>query len=121
MSAVYWIMASLLALFYLYSGGIKVLRTKDQLRPMMKWIDTIPLAAVRTIGGLEIAGGLGLILPPLLRVAPGLTIAAAVGLVLIQIGAIGLHARRGEGRTTGLNIALVLAATGTALLAAFAI
>lgn len=120
MNAVYWITASLLALFYLYSGGVKVLRTKDQLRPMMAWIDTIPLAVVRAIGGLEIAGALGLILPPLLHVAPGLAVAAALGLVLIQIGAIVLHARRGEGRTIGLNVALLIAATGTALLAILA-
>ena len=117
MIASYWIIASLLALFYLYSGGIKVLRTKDQLRPMMAWIDTFPLGAVRAIGGLEIAGGLGLLLPPLLRVAPGLAAAAAVGLILIQIGAIVLHVRRGEGRSIALNVALLIAATATALLA----
>lgn len=113
----YWIIASLLALFYLYSGGIKALRAKDQLRPMMAWIDTVPLGAVRAIGGLEIAGGLGLILPPLLRIAPGLAVAAALGLVLVQIGAIVLHVRRSEGKAIGLNIALLIAAIAAALLA----
>ena len=117
MSAVYWIIASLLALFYFYSGGIKVFRTKDQLRPMMAWIDTVPLAAIRVIGGLEIAGGLGLILPPLLRTAPGLAVAAALGLVLLQIGGIVLHIRRGEGKAIGLSIALLIAAIASALLA----
>jgi hypothetical protein len=29
----YWIVAGLLALFYLYAGGLKVLRSPDQLRP----------------------------------------------------------------------------------------
>jgi hypothetical protein len=51
MTVAYWIVAALLALFYLYSGGLKVLRSPDQLRPMMGWIDTVPLRLVRTIGG----------------------------------------------------------------------
>lgn len=33
----YWIVAGLLAVFYLYSGGMKLLRPKDALRPMMGW------------------------------------------------------------------------------------
>ena len=39
------------------------------------------------IGVMEILGGLGLILPSLLRIRPGLTPLAAAGLVIIMIGA----------------------------------
>lgn len=77
MSVAYWIIASLLALFYLYAGGIKVVRSKDQLRPMMGWIDAVPLRLVRTIGVLEVLGALGLILPPLIGIAAGLALAGA--------------------------------------------
>jgi hypothetical protein len=52
-----WIVAGLLALFYLYAGGLKVLRSPDQLRPMMGWIDTVPLRLVRVIGVLGVAVG----------------------------------------------------------------
>ena len=38
----YWIVAGLLALFYLYAGGMKVIRSRDQLRPMMAWVDRMP-------------------------------------------------------------------------------
>ena len=69
MTVAYWIVASLLALFYLYAGGLKVLRSPDQLRPMMGWIDTVPLRLVRAIGVLEVLGALGLILPPRCRSA----------------------------------------------------
>ena len=31
----YWIVAGLLALFFLYAGGIKVVQTREKLRPMM--------------------------------------------------------------------------------------
>jgi hypothetical protein len=110
----YWIVAALLALLYLYSGGIKVVRSKDQLRPMMGWIDTVPLRLVRTIGVLEVLGALGLVLPPLTGIAPGLTLAAATGLVLIQVGAISLHLGRGEAKMIGLNIVL-LALAGVAI------
>ena len=50
MTVAYWIVAGLLALVYLYSGGLKVVRSPDQLRPMMGWIDTLPLRLVRAIG-----------------------------------------------------------------------
>jgi hypothetical protein len=107
MRVAYWIVAALLALFYLYSGGIKVVRSKDQLRPMMGWIDSVPLRLVRTIGVLEVLGAVGLVLPPLTGVAPGLALAAAIGLVLIQVGGISLHLSRGEVKVIGLNVVLL--------------
>jgi hypothetical protein len=110
MTVAYWVIAALLALFYLYSGGVKVLRSPDQLRPMMGWIDAVPLRLVRTIGVLEVLGALGLVLPPLTGIAPALALAAAVGLVLIQVGGISLHLRRGEAKLIGLNIALLVLA-----------
>ena len=46
-----------------------------------------PLALVYISGVAEICGGLGLILPSLLRIRPGLTPLAAAGLVIIMTGA----------------------------------
>jgi hypothetical protein len=117
MEIAYWIAGGLLAVFYLYSGGLKVARTQDQLRPMMGWVDTIPMPAVRAIGAIEILGALGLILPPLTGIAPGLALAAALGFVLLQIGATALHLSRGEARLIGLNIGALLLAAVTAWLA----
>jgi DoxX-like family len=110
MRVAYWIIAALLAALYLYSGGLKVLRSPDQLRPMMGWVDTMPPGLVRTIGVLEILGALGLILPPLTGTAVALALAAAIGLELIQVGAIALHLRRGEVKLIGLNVALLVLA-----------
>jgi hypothetical protein len=86
----YWIVAGLLALFFLYAGGIKVVQTREQLRPMMAWVDSLPMGLVRTIGVLEVLG--------------------AIGLVLVQTGGIILHVSRGEAKVIGLNIVLVVAA-----------
>jgi hypothetical protein len=113
----YWIVAGLLAAFYLYAGGIKVVQSREQLQPMMGWVDRVPMPLVRTIGVLEVLGAAGLILPPLSGIAPGLAIAAAIGLVLIQIGGIAVHVSRGETRQIGLNIALLAAAAVTVWLA----
>jgi hypothetical protein len=110
MTVAYWVIAALLALLYLYSGGVKVLQSPDQLRPMMGWIDAVPLRLVRTIGLLEVLGALGLVLPPLTGIAPALALAAAVGLGLIQVGGISLHLSRGEAKLIGLNIALLVLA-----------
>lgn len=110
MIVAYWIVAGVLAVFYLYSGASKIVRSQEKLQPMMPWVDDMPLGFVRTIGVLEVLGAIGLILPPLTGIAPWLAFAAAIGLVLVQIGAIIVHARRGEFRILGLNIGLLVLA-----------
>jgi hypothetical protein len=85
---------------------------------MMGWVDRTPMPLVRTVGVLEILGAAGLILPPLTGIAPWLAIAASIGLVLIQVGAIAVHLSRGETRKIGLNIVLLAAAAATAWLGA---
>jgi hypothetical protein len=117
MHVVYWILAALLAVFYLYAGGKKVTQRQEQLAPMMGWVDTVPMPVVRAIGILEVLGALGLILPPLTGIAPALAVAAATGLVLIQIGGIVVHVARDEARVIGLNIALLVLAAAAAWLA----
>ena len=120
MKIAFWIVGGLLAAFYLYSGFLKVTRSQDQLRPMMRWVDSVPMPLVRVIGTLEILGAFGLILPPLTGIAPGLAVAAAIGLVLLQIGATILHLSRGEARLIGLNLgALIMAAVAAWLATAF--
>lgn len=117
MNVAYWIVAGVLALLYLYAGGKKLTQTREQVMPMMCWVDRMPMSAVRTIGVLELLGAIGLILPPLTGIAPALALAAAAGLVLVQVGAITVHLRRGEARLIGLNVVLLLAAITTVWLA----
>lgn len=108
MTVAYWIIAGLLALLYLFSGGSKVARSRAQLQPMMNWVDDMPMAAVRAIGVAEILGALGLILPPLTGMAPALALAAAIGLLVLQIAATLFHLSRGEKENIGLNVGLVV-------------
>ena len=87
-----------------------MLRSPDQLRPMLAWVDAMPLRFVRTLGVLELLGALGLILPALTGVARALSFAAAIALVLLQLGGISLHVSRGEVKVLGLNVVLLLLA-----------
>ncbi|MFD5462894.1 DoxX family protein [Kitasatospora sp. NPDC127059] len=117
MSLAYWIVAGPLALFYGYAGTLKTVRSPDRLRPMMAWVDRVPPAAVRTLGVVEVLGAAGLLLPLLTGIAPALAPAAAIGLVLLQGGAVAVHLTGGD-RRLGLNAALVIAAAVAAWLAA---
>ena len=79
-----WIVQILLAAVFLFAGGMKLVLPLDQLTGPV----ALPGWFIRFIGVCEVLGGLGLILPGLLRIRPGLTPLAAVGLVIIMIGAI---------------------------------
>ncbi|MER5946278.1 DoxX family protein [Streptomyces sp. NPDC001904] len=116
MHLAYWLAAGLLALFYLYGGGMKLLQSRDRLRPMMAWVDGMPMAAVRGIGLIEVLGALGLLLPPLTGIAPWLALAAAVGFVILQLLAVRVHLRMGD-RRIALNLALIVLAGVTVWLA----
>ena len=79
-----WIVQWLLALFFaLGSGAPKLFLPLDTL-PMPL---PLPELFLRFVGVAEVLGGLGLILPGLLRIRPGLTPLAAAGLVIVMIGA----------------------------------
>ena len=116
MHVAYWVIAALLAAVYVFGGAKKLLQSQDQLRPMMGWVDAMPMPLVRTIGLLEVLGAVGVILPPLTGIAPGLAIAAAIGLAIIQIGAFALHLSRHELADLPLNAVLLVLAVAAAWL-----
>jgi uncharacterized membrane protein YphA (DoxX/SURF4 family) len=78
-----WVVQALLALLFLFAGVAKLIMPIEE---MTKDIQ-MPGAFLRFIAVVEILGALGLILPSLLRIRPGLTPLAAAGLVIIMIGA----------------------------------
>ena len=116
MNIAYWTVAGPLAVFYLYAGTLKAIRSRDQLRPMMAWVDHVPLPALRALGTVEILGAVGLVLPTLTGIAPSSATAAAIGFVLLQAGAIAVHLR-GEDRRIALNAGLTVTAAVTIWLA----
>jgi len=80
-----WTLQVVLALMFLFAGSIKLFLPIQVLLAQMPL--PLPELFVRFIAIAEVAGGLGLILPGLLRIRPALTPLAALGLVLDMIGA----------------------------------
>ena len=85
MTYVLWIVQGLLALLFLFTGRIKLVLPIEVMTEQMP----VPLPGpfLRFIGVAEVLGAVGLILPWLLGIRPGLTPLAASGLVIIMIGA----------------------------------
>jgi hypothetical protein len=83
-SALLWGLQGLLALFFALGSGAPKLFLPVEALPMPL---PLPELFVRFIGIAEVLGALGLILPGLLHIRPGLTPLAASGLVLVTIGA----------------------------------
>ena len=102
-----WIVQALLALVFLFAGVAKLIMPIEE---MTKEIH-LPGLFLRFIAVAEIFGALGLILPSLLRVRPGLTPLAAAGLVIIMIGATAL--------SLTLGVVMAIAPFVVGLLAAF--
>jgi hypothetical protein len=74
---------------------------------MLPWATEVPAAMVRFIGLSELLGGLGLLLPSILRIKPQLTPWAAIGLVAVQVLAAIFHLSRGESGVIGVNVLFI--------------
>jgi hypothetical protein len=103
-----WVVQVLLALLFLWAGGIKLVLPLEKLAGPV----ALPGLFLRFIGVVEVLGGIGLLLPGLLRIRPSLTSWAAAGLVIIMVGAVGITLQSGSA-----GMALIPLAVG--LLAAF--
>jgi DoxX-like protein len=80
-----WTIQGFLALLFLFTGGFKLLVPTNVLQAQLAL--PLPIWFIRAIGVIEVAGALGLILPQLTRIKPGLTPLAGGGLALEMAGA----------------------------------
>lgn len=85
MHQVLWVIQWLLAFLFLFAGAVKLVMPVEEMLKQMPV--ALPGLFLRFIAVCEVLGALGLILPGLLRIRPGLTPLAAAGLVIIMIGA----------------------------------
>jgi hypothetical protein len=92
MNRALWVVQGLLALLFLFAGGMKLVTPIAELTQQMP----LPGWFVRFIGVAEVLGGIGLILPGLLQIRRGLTPLAALGLIIIMLGAMVLTFASGE-------------------------
>lgn len=104
LSIALWVVQVLLAALYIMAGSSKLFQPIAELAKMLPWATEMPAGVVRFIGLSELLGGIGLLLPSLLRIQPQLTPMAAIGLAVVQLLATGFHISRGETSVIGVNI-----------------
>jgi hypothetical protein len=87
---VLWTLQILLAALYLFAGGFKIVAAPEQM--VASPTDPIPSANMvlflRMIGGFEVLGAIGLVVPGLTGIKRHLTSVAAGCLAFIMLGAI---------------------------------
>ncbi|MFJ6822204.1 DoxX family protein [Streptomyces niveus] len=110
MNVFLWILQAVLAAGMLAAGGGKLAQPYEKTAESMAWAKSFSAGQVKTIAALEVVAALGLILPAATGIATVLTPLAAVGVALIMIGAVAIHARRGEWPNVGVNIVLLAVA-----------
>lgn len=104
----FWIVAGLLALLFLAAGLMKLTRPKEALASSgLAWTEDFTAGAVKLIGTAEVLGAIGLVLPPLVGIAPVLSPIAAIALTGLMAGAVAVHIRRKEQFVPPLVLALL--------------
>jgi uncharacterized membrane protein YphA (DoxX/SURF4 family) len=117
MNITLWVAQILLAVLFLYSGSLKTFRSKEQLIASgQSGVAPFPLPVLRLTGTAELLAAAGLILPRALGIARVLTPVAAVGLMVVMVGALVSHGAllradraAGRGSAEARNIVLNLA------------
>jgi uncharacterized membrane protein YphA (DoxX/SURF4 family) len=103
MNVALWIAQGLLAALFLFAGGMKLILPIEEMTKDLP----MPGLFLRFLGVAEVLGAIGLILPWLLCIRPGLTPLAAAGLLIIMIGATVITVM-----TAGVAMALMPFVTG---------
>lgn len=95
MNVVLWVLQIILGLYFISIGVIHFIVPPGLPAPM-QWMYDLPPILHYLSGTAEILGGLGLILPGVTRIQPRLVPIAALGLILVMLGAAIFHITRGE-------------------------
>ncbi|HYL22312.1 MAG TPA: DoxX family protein [Gemmatimonadales bacterium] len=105
-----WSVQGLLAGLFLFAGGVKLAMPLATLAKMTP----LPGPFLKFIAVAEVTGAIGLILPGVLRIRPGLTPLAAAGLVIIMVGATIVTLAMGQVAPALLPLVVGLLAAGVA-------
>lgn len=97
MNTALWIIAAILAVAFSAAGGMKLRSSRSDLAAAgMDWTDNLTDGQIKAIGLVEVAGGIGVVLPALVDIAPILVPIAATGLAITMVGAAAFHIRRSD-------------------------
>ena len=101
-----WIAQALLAILFIGTGIFKLVTPISTLAGMWPWAGEYP-NLLRFTGVFDLLGGIGVVLPALTRIRPGLTVLAALGCAALMVSAIAFHLSRGEGANTPFNFVML--------------
>jgi uncharacterized membrane protein YphA (DoxX/SURF4 family) len=104
---VLWVVQVLLGAAFGMAGILKATQPKEKLAGNLPWVEDFSAGTVRFIGVAEVLGGIGLILPAAIGIAPVLTPLAATGLAVTMVLAAVVHARRKEYSGIAVNAVLL--------------
>jgi uncharacterized membrane protein YphA (DoxX/SURF4 family) len=106
MNIALWIVQGLLAGLFLFAGGLKLVMPIEEMLKQMP----VPLPGwfLQVTGIFEMLGAIGVILPWLLRIRPGVTPLAAAGLVIVMIGATAYNLAAGDVATALITLVIGL-------------
>lgn len=103
-----WVVTALLAVVFLGSGVSKIVKSRQSLYAAgMTYVQDIHPVALKGIGLIELAGALGLVLPPVLARATELVPIAGGALTGLMLAATVLHIQRREHFVVPLVLAVV--------------
>jgi uncharacterized membrane protein YphA (DoxX/SURF4 family) len=105
-----WILQITLALVFAAGGLLKLVKPREELAPKMRWVEGSSDAQIKAIGALELMAAVGLVLPAALGVLPQLTALAAVGVVLLMLGAVKTNRDYGELERVPVNVVIAVIA-----------
>lgn len=108
MNILLWVLQIVLAILFLFHGGALLYPPAAMKSQFDALFSQFPNGFQLLIGVAEVAAGLGLILPWATGILPKLTAWAAIGLLIIMLGAMVAHAQRGELAQAASNGVIVL-------------
>jgi uncharacterized membrane protein YphA (DoxX/SURF4 family) len=92
---------------FLTAGIMKLTMPVSEISRIFPWTGQVSEVFLRFIALIDIAGGVGILLPTLIRIYPKLTVMTAFGCVLLQVAAICFHTMRNELSSTPFNFVLL--------------
>ncbi len=104
---VLWVLQWIFGIYFIAVGVMHFI-VPEGLPDVMSWMYELSDNLHTVAGVAEILGGIGLILPGLTGIRPQLTVWAAVGLMVVMLGAIIWHINREEFANIGINIVNLL-------------
>jgi hypothetical protein len=112
MNTLLWILQIALAATFAGAAALKLVLPREKLAatPIGGWVDDFPPALVKPLGVAELLGAIGVVVPPLVHIAPILTPIAACGLLLTMVGAFVTHLRRHEYLSAANTVVVAIAA-----------